>query len=392
MDVVKGLNVLIVGLLFLFCGSVYPIVFGANILYVLLLFLSVASLLFQRKYYRIHLMSFVKSVGLLSFFLSLNWFFTGFSLQFVEFPVMYGLIIIFNFALLALINKEKISISNFDFLFIVIVIYSFLNFLVTIFFKSLFVPFSNDSYFCNHFYYVFFYVADHSVLGLDVVRNQGFYWEPGVLCVVLNIFLFRLLFGDNLNFRKGLVFLTGFLIFTTFSTTGLLVMLLQVIYYLVKKEENKMKNIIILFLFLLFSMPIIFSNVTEKVSGKGETSFLLRNYDALVALDVTRNNFFTGVGFSKIKNKEAQEKSKIYFQSDFTEAHGNTNSVITIFLYLGVPLGFVYLFLLYNQKLVNYHRGFFFFILLISLASEPLIFSGFFIFFTSSYFYKPFDI
>lgn len=392
MDVVKGLNVLIVGLLFLFCGSVYPIIFGANILYILLLIISVVSLLFQKKYYKIHLISFLKSVGLLSFFLSLNWFLTGFNLQFVEFPIMYGLIVIFNVALLALINKAKISINNFDFLFIVIVIYSFLNFIFTNFFTNFFVPFSNASYACNHFYYIFFYVADHSILGLNIVRNQGFYWEPGVLSVVLNIFLFRLLFGDKLIFRKGLIILTGFLIFTTFSTTGLLVMFLQFTYYLIKKEKNRIKNISILFLFLLSSIPILLSNVTEKVSGKGETSFLLRNYDALVAIDVIRNNFFTGVGFSKTKNEEAQEKSKIYFQSDFTEAHGNTNSVITVFLYLGVPLGFVYLFLIYNQKLIYYNRGFFFFILLICLASEPLIFSGFFLFFVSSYFYKSFDI
>lgn len=388
MDVVRGLNLFIIMLLFLFCGSVYPIIFGANSLYFILLFVSVVSLLFQKKYYAVHLNSFLKAVGILMFFLSVNWLLTGFNINFVEFPVMYGLVLIFNIAFLALVNKEDVSIKSFDFVFISVVIYSFLNFIATNFLTSLFSPFSNDSYSCNQFYYVFFYVAQHTILGIDIVRNQGFYWEPGVLSVVLNIFLFRLLFGDIRSFKIVLLCLTGFLIFTTFSTTGLLLMFLQFIYFLFNSESNKIKKICFLVLFLALSIPILISNVTDKISGKGETSFLIRNYDVLVALDVTKDNFFTGVGFSNIKNKEAQEKSPIYMDSDFTEAHGNTNSVITVFLYLGFPLGLSYLFLFYNQKLINYHKGFFFFIILICIASEPLIFHGFFIFFISSYFYK----
>jgi hypothetical protein len=389
MDVVKGLNLFIIVLLFLFCGSVYPIIFGSNFLYMLLFFVSMVSLLLQKKYLNVHLTSFLKAIGILMFFLSVNWILTGFNLGFVEFLVMYGLILIFNIAYLALVNKENISINSFDFVYIGIVIYSFFNFIATNFLKSFFVPFTNDGYSCSHLFYVFFYVADHAILGIDIVRNQGFFWEPGVLSVVLNIFLFRLLFGKTRTYKKVLIFFTAFLIFTTFSTTGLLVMVLQFVYFLLKSESNKLKKVSVLALFIVLLIPILVSNVSEKVAGKGETSFLVRNYDALVALDIAKDNFLTGVGFSKIKNKEAQEKSPIYMKSDFTEAHGNTNSVTTLFLYLGVPLGSCYLFLLYNQKLINFQKGLFFFILLVSLAFEPLIFHGFFIFIISSYFYKP---
>jgi hypothetical protein len=392
MEIVRMLNFFIIGILFLFCGSIYPIIFGATLPYLTLFFLSVVSLLLQKKYHSTHLISFLKASGILMLFLSMNWFLTGFSLSFVEFPVMYGLILIFNVAFFALVNKENISISNFDFAFISIVIYSFLNFCATNFLKSFFVNFSHDTYACNHLFYIFFYVANHDILGIDIVRNQGFYWEPGVLSVVLNIFLFRLLFGDKLAFKRALIILTGFLIFSTFSTTGLLIMFIQFTYYLLTKESGRVKNIFVLFLFLVLSIPVLFSNVNEKVSGKGEASFLIRNYDALVALDITKDNFLTGVGFSIVKNREAQEKSPIYMDSDFTEARGNTNSVITVFLYLGVPLGLTYLYLLYNQKIINYNKRFFFFVILVCLASEPLIFSGFFIFFVISYFYKDINI
>jgi hypothetical protein len=84
---------------------VYPIIFGANLLDLVLFLLSLISLLFQKKYQNIHLMSFLKAVGILMFFLTLNWFLTGFDIHFTEFPVMYGLILIINIAFLAVVNK-----------------------------------------------------------------------------------------------------------------------------------------------------------------------------------------------------------------------------------------------------------------------------------------------
>ena len=387
MDIVKSLNNVIILFVFLFCGSVYPIIFGANIFYFLLFLLSSTSLFLQKTYDIQLLKSFVRSNVILMFFLLVNWILSGFNVAFIEFPVMFAMILIFNTAYLALENKEKLSIKSFDFVFVCIVIYSILNYIAASILKDFFVPFSNESYACKNLFFIFFYSAEHTIGALSLIRNQGFYWEPGVLSVVLNIFLFRLFFGDKISFQKGYIFLTVFLIITTFSTTGFLLVFIQFLYYL-KQQNNKIKNFFILLFFMVLAIPLLLSNVNEKVSGSGEASFILRNYDALVALDVTKNNFLTGVGFSKIKNQEAQELSKVFMMSDFIEARGNTNSVITIFLYLGVPLGLLYLFVFYNQTLVDFKRGFFFFILLICLASEPLVFSGFFIFFLFSYFYK----
>ncbi len=389
MNIVKGLNLIIALLLFLFCGSVYPIIFGANLLYVSLFLISVLLLILQKKYHYHHLKSFLKTTGVLMFFLTINWAITGFSLGFEEYLIMYSLIFIFNVAYVSLVNKESFSIENFDFAFVIILFYSFFNFLATNFLKYLFVPFSNDTFKCDHLFYTFFFSADYSVFDVEVVRNQGFYWEPGVLSVVLNIFLFRLLFGNYINYRKVLILSTSFLILTTFSTTGLFIMVVEFVYYLLKKRSSGFKKYFVLFLFSLMSIPILLNNLDEKVTGKGETSFLLRSYDALIALDIIKDNFFTGVGFSKIKNVEAQKKSSIFMDSVLTETRGNTNSVITVFLYLGIPLGISYLFLLYNQKIIRFNKGFFFFILLICLASEPLVFSGFFIFFVISSFYMP---
>ena len=388
MDSVKSLNFIIIGMFFIFCGSVYPIIFGANLLYILLLVISLLSLLLQKIYNKQYLYSFLSATIILIVALSFNWILTGFDISFSEYPVLYGMIIIFNLAILALVNKGDFSITTFDSLFILLVIYSLLNFIVSNVLKSSFTFFSNDGYGCFHFNYLFFFVPNHDFGDGDLLRNQGFYWEPGVLAIVMNIFLFRLLFGNKLKFSSVYILLTSLVIFSTMSTTGLVVLFLQFIYYFLQVKTNRIRNLIILILFSILATPLLVSNIQKKVLGDNETSFLLRNYDALVALDITKDNFLTGVGFSKIRNKEAQENSQVYFKSDLTEAHGNTNSIITVFLYLGIPLGIIYLIMLYKQKIINYNKKLFFFILLICLASEPIIFSGFFIVFVSSYFYN----
>jgi hypothetical protein len=78
----------------------------------------------------------------------------------------------------------------------------------------------------------------------------------------------------------------------------------------------------------------------------------------LVALDV-KDNFFTGVGFSNIKKQRGsrEKPNLIYMDSDFTEAHGNTNSVSSSFLYIYL---FVISIPIVYQKINNYHKGFFF--------------------------------
>lgn len=388
MDIVKSLNLIIIGMFFIFCGSVYPIIFGANLLYIFLLIVSVFSLLLQKKYHKANLYSFTLATIILILTLTFNWIFTGFNVSFSEYPVLYGMIIIFNLAILALVNKADFSINTFDSFFILLVIYALSNFIVSNILKNSFTFFSNDGYACFHFNYLFFFVPNHDFGEGDLLRNQAFYWEPGVLAVVMNIFLFRLLFGNKLKYSKIYIPLTTAIIFSTMSTTGLVVVFLQYAYYFVQIKTNRIRNVLMLILLGIIVTPFLVSNIQKKVSGNNETSFLLRNYDALVALDITKDNFLTGVGFSKIRNKEAQENSPVFYKSELTEAHGNTNSIITVFLYLGIPLGLAYLILLYKQNLVNYKKGFFFFILLICLASEPIIFSGFFIVFVSSYFYN----
>ena len=52
---------------------------------------------------------------------------------------------------------------------------------------------SNNRYDCYTLFNFFFYLKNthsFSVLGIEFVRNQGIFWEPGVLQIFLNLLLF----------------------------------------------------------------------------------------------------------------------------------------------------------------------------------------------------------
>ena len=89
---------------------------------------------------------------------------------------------------------------------------------------------SNNRYDCYTLFKFFFYLKNthsFSVLGIEFVRNQGIFWEPGVLQIFLNLILFIHLIHKK---KRGIIFwMTIIALLTTFSTTGLVVMFIQLI-------------------------------------------------------------------------------------------------------------------------------------------------------------------
>ena len=372
----------------IFCGSVYPIIFGASFFYIAIIILSLTSIAIQKNIKTSNLKSFKKATSVLILFLTINWIFTEFNLEYTEYLTHYFFIIIYNLSFLALANKGNLSLKTFDFIFKILLIHALLNFIICSSLKEIFTDISSNNYRSKHLYYVFFYLAEESILNINIIRNQGIFWEPGVLSVVFNIYLFRCLFGDKIKNRKTTIFLISFVIITTVSTTGLFLLFLQIVFYLFKQKLSKIIKIIYSITIILISLPILYSNINEKISGKNEMSYNLRNYDMLLAVDIIKNNYLTGIGFSKTRNIDFQKNSETFVNSNFLETRANTNSVLSVFVFLGIPIGIALFYIFYNQKIVNYNKKFFFFIIIICLSSEPLIFNGFFIFFISSYFYK----
>ena len=132
-----------------------------------------------------------------------------------------------------------------------------------------------------------------NLFGVEFCRNQGLFWEPGVLQIYLNLFFFLQAFILKQN---RWLLLIGFVILGTYSTTGILILIGQLVYLFIQRfNENKLFLPII---FLSF-IPIYFVfsiNVEEKLRGNRVFSFQKRLFDFTQPLFIAASHPLTGVG------------------------------------------------------------------------------------------------
>jgi hypothetical protein len=290
----------------------------------------------------------------------------------------------------------------------IIVIHAFFNILLFGIFKDNLVTISNDFHECQTFANIFFYSALEkkfvliSFLGFDFYRNQGLFWEAGVLQVFLNIFLFLELFIIKRN--KLWVLLTAIVILTTYSTTGITILLIQIAYYV--KTEMKNSKIMIPFV-LLLSLPIymIFSaNLEEKVLGEKEASFQKRYFDLVQPLFIALQNPITGIGLDLDKFQEY--RSGFYLESNAfnfvqnkvglelkmeTTDQGSSNSFMFLLSTMGFPTFFIFMYMFFKQNIFHERKYLLFCIIILSLMTSPLLLRPFFFIFIISGFTHTFS-
>ncbi|RAJ33460.1 O-antigen ligase family protein [Pedobacter cryoconitis] len=386
---VGRINSMILLFLLLSCGSIYLFLFRGEFILLGLLFFVILSFYAKPVYNRELLKKFFISTSIVSSILVFNWIVTGFSLSIVEYPKYLIRVLIVNFALFVLYNNNKyFSYKNLEWIFKLVVVHALLNFIFGFFFRSLFISVgSQEGYQASSLLYIFFYMANINIAGFDIYRNQSFFWEPGVLSCILNLYLFILLLvRENVQKSSLLIFLVCFLIITTFSTTGLgLMVILFCVYFF--KDKISLKKITVLILASLLLVPILIMNIREKMTGGGEVSYIVRYYDSFIALDIIRSHPIFGIGLSSEKYNAEQIKYPRFSQSELEEGKPSTNSILGVFTAFGIPLGLLILYGLYKQILIPKWRKFLFLVFVIFLASEPLILSAFFIMFICSLFY-----
>ena len=254
--------------------------------------------------------------------------------------------------------------------------------------------------------YLFYYVgysknAAINFFGFDLYRNAGIFWEPGILQIYLNILFFLEL---SIFKRDKLLLLLIFIaILTTYSTTGLLILLIQVIYFLQKELKYNIATIFI----LLVAIPLYFIvsiNMTEKVYGERESSFQKRLFDLTQPLFIALEYPLTGVGLDNDRWQEV--RAEFYINSDLnntlrqvgveqkfeTTSRGSSNSVMYMLAGMGFPTTILLLFMFIKQQIITQDRFIWFIILFLSIMSEPLLFRPFFLIFIVSgflhFFYK----
>jgi len=248
------------------------------------------------------------------------------------------------------------------------------------------------------FLYAFFYNSSFDLFGITFYRNQGLFWEPGILQIFMNILFFMSSFVFQ---NKRYQIIAAFLILTTYSTTGIGILLLQFLVLLFSVNTTRIqKGIIVLFL-VVVALPVFILNYTQKVnegssSSSEVTSSIMRVYDFAEGVNITGRYPLTGIGMSGDTYKAVKSSSASLLSNyssgfvDIIADRRSSNSIMYFLTRFGIPFVFAWFFLLYKQSVATEKRWLFLLIIIISNLSEPLILDPFFVLLVCSGLYSLF--
>jgi hypothetical protein len=226
----------------------------------------------------------------------------------------------------------------------------------------------------------------HDVGGSDLlfVRPDGFFFEPGVFQIYLNILLFILLERK----RSWLSIFTAILALICLqSTTGFLILGLQLLYFSMKGvslHKSGLKGAVrfaVIALVAVGILPFMQSNIEAKLFGNNASSANARQFDLIAGSMVIAEHPLLGIGFNHdtyldISTNYGSDNSKLDADDQHTGRY-TSNGILMAIYTIGIPLGFVYLLGLVRQELMP-HRLLFGMILFLALSTESLVFTPFF--------------
>ncbi len=357
-------------LLFLSFGSVFSMFNSTLIDFVILIInfilLSLLNVFFKKK----HLIMIISIILILILhsFLSSSKLFQYFGLFFRILNIYF---------LCSFLNFETIKIKKYFVKALWIIAYlSLLNLILINLIPNYFETFENkDGFSVSSLMYLFNYNSTISIYNFNIFRNQGMFWEPGVLQIPL-LFLFYHLIIEKKEYLKSLLILV--LIFSTFSTTGIIGVLLIVFYEIIlkfKENKNKLGLFIKSISIFILIIPIFIFSLNHKLNDeKDNISSIARTYDLLIGIKMVAKFPFFGLGIEDDKYlKEIRKESVSIFDERLDDVRGNTNALLTYFIKFGIPIAVIILYLFYNQNLFN-NKFAFFTILILVLSASPLVF------------------
>jgi len=299
-------------------------------------------------------------------------------------------------------NRESsYFLDRIHFILKIVLYHALLSFLFYFFLKEYLIKLYGgwgNEYIADSFYYLFFYDAEKykfSLFGVEFVRNQGWFWEPGILQIFLNILLF--IEGFVVKRNKWTIFLLIIAIITTYSTTGIFIMLILLVFIFWSYIR---KNPLIMILAISLSFPLYYvakTNIENKTTGERSSSFQKRYLDLVQPFAIAREYPITGVGldrdyFQKLRyrfqmkdnfGKIIQTYTGFDRISESTEK-GSSNSLTYLMAAMGFPAAFFLFYCLLKQNLFTKRKGIFMIIIIISVFSEPLLLRPFFLIFIVS--------
>lgn len=382
--------------LLVFSGGGLLFVYNRNPLSVFLLILSLFILIFMgRKIKKSIFNSSLFTLCCMSFLVILNFFTVPASQEVLQ----YGFILLNVTSCVVIITHlknnrdDKYFLRTIRFILKIVMYHSLLNFFAYFAVQNSLTPLISETHNVSTFNYLFFYEPEKhafNFFGLELVRNQGWFWEPGVLQTFLNLLLY--LEGCVFKRNKLIISLIVFTIFTTYSTTGILIMMM-ILFFIFKSSIKK--NPILVILAISLSFPFYYvakTNIEQKVEGEKSSSFQKRYLDLLQPIAIATKYPITGIGldrefFQKYRSEFQmednfgsiiQETTGYERQSESTEK-GSSNSLTYLMAAMGFPVSFFLFYCLLKQKLFTYRKGIFMTIILVSVFSEPFLLRPFFL-------------
>ena len=287
------------------------------------------------------------------------------------------------------IDKKELFVEVLEKVLYLILIHSFINYILVLFHLYIIpLPFeslSDKQSSVKTLYYIFNYYQPISsfngVFGLP--RNNGLFWEPGVLQIYLNLYLYVKLFLKNESLSKYTAF-GIFSVFITQSTTGLIIM--SIILFSKYFRLNK-KNIVYILLLLLLFIYFIYPFIAEKLFGEKVGSGLVRLSDMYIAYKVFMDNFLFGYGF-EYYTQEVYTNLYIQYMYDLMnnlnipisiineivrKKVGSTHDYLKIGAVYGVFIFFIFNYGWYNLAKQYSNSGYLFlFIIILFISMEPV--------------------
>lgn len=254
--------------------------------------------------------------------------------------------------------------------------------LLAMFLPQVFRPWPINDVMYQTVLWVFTYHSSIANAG-GLVRPDGFFWEPGVFQIYMNIFLFTALFITRRRLDVALA-IVGVLLLQ--STTGLLiaVMLLGVSFAQGFHRASAGEKLAAVLVAPLLAAPLLLiavGNFTEKTSGELRGSSWARTYDFYTGVNVILAHPLVGVGFDNERYKrEAARLGYADTRLDYssTAERSSSNGIVALIASIGIPMSLPFLIALFRQRFFP-KQLLFGMMLLLSFTGEALMLTPFFL-------------
>lgn len=215
------------------------------------------------------------------------------------------------------------------------------------------------------------------------VRPDGFFFEPGVYQIYMNIFLFISLFMTR-NLRD--IALAAVAVLATQSTVGVSItaILIGFAYLLRFRTAGRSERVIILGLAPVLAGLLLFvvaTNLTDKLTGAGRGSAWAREYDFRTGVNIIQEHPLLGIGLDPERyREEARRLGHQETELSYTDVaeRSSSNGLVSLGASLGIPLALPFLIGMFRQRF--FPRPLLFGVLLIlSFTGEALVMTPFFL-------------